>query len=352
MMVTVLENPTMLSHLPKRREEFHTDDVADDLLASYETSSAAIQHVNSYELPSTEEIASIVEQLRALIFPGFVGPSLARATPTELRDHVRERLDKLRNTLRKQLYRDLHHRVQRRLGTKEQDCPRCAAAAAEITDGFLGGMVALRDRIALDVQAAFDGDPAAKDTDEIIFCYPGLYAVTVYRIAHALLERGARLIPRIMTELAHEKTGIDIHPGATIGKSFFIDHGTGVVIGETTIIGDRVRIYQGVTLGALSVPRDRRPGTRRHPLIEDDVVIYAGATILGGDTVIGKGAVIGGNCWVTHSVPPDSTVTLSRCRTTDNRQADYEVRPRDSAGEIGAGALEDAGAATDGEEHP
>jgi serine O-acetyltransferase len=288
----------MLSHLPKRREEFHTDDVADGLLASYETASAHIQHVNSYELVSTEEVASIVEQCRALMFPGFVGPSLARATPTELRDHVRERLDTLRNGLRKQLYRDLHHRVQ-------HDCPRCATAAAEITDGFLGGMVALRERIVLDVQAAFDGDPAAKDTDEIIFCYPGLYAISVYRIAHALRELGARLIPRIMTELAHEKTGIDIHPGATIGKSFFIDHGTGVVIGETTIIGDRVRIYQGVTLGALSVTRDKRPGT-----------------------VIGKGAVIGGNCWVTASVPAHTTVTLSRCRTTDNQeQGECSVRP-------------------------
>lgn len=319
----------MLSHLPKRREDFHTDDVTDGLLASYETASVDIQHVNSYELVSTEEVASLVEQCRALLFPGFVGPSLARATPTELRDHVRERLDKLRNGLRKQLYRDLHHRVQRRLGTKEHDCPRCATAAAEITDGFLDGLVALRERIILDVQAAFDGDPAAKDTDEIIFCYPGLYAITVYRIAHELNQRGARLIPRIMTELAHEKTGIDIHPGATIGKSFFIDHGTGVVVGETTIIGDRVRIYQGVTLGALSVARDQRQGTRRHPHIEDDVVIYAGATILGGDTVIGKGAVIGGNCWVTASVPAHTTVTLSRCKTTDNReQIECEVRPQ------------------------
>ena len=317
----------MLSHLPKRREVFHTDDVTDGLLASYDTAAVDIQHVNSYELVSTEEVASLVEQCRALLFPGFVGPSLARATPTELRDHVRERLDKLRNGLRKQLYRDLHHRVQRRLGT-EHDCTRCSTAAVEITDGFLDGLVALREHIILDVQAAFDGDPAAKGTDEIIFCYPGLYAITVYRIAHALKDRGARLIPRIMTELAHEKTGIDIHPGATIGKSFFIDHGTGVVIGETTVIGDRVRIYQGVTLGALSVNRDEQQGIRRHPRIEDDVVIYAGATILGGDTVIGKGAVIGGNCWVTASVPADTTVTLSRCKTTDNRaQIECEVRP-------------------------
>ncbi|WP_428264535.1 serine O-acetyltransferase EpsC [Haliangium sp.] len=312
----------MLSHLPNRRDEQAvSDDVADALVTSYETSAASIQHVNSYELPSTEKIASLVEQCRALIFPGFVGASLARATPTELRDHVRERVDELRNGLRKQIYRDLHHRVQRRQGTSAQDCPRCAAAAAEITSRFLADLVALRETLSLDVRAAYDGDPAAKDHDEIIFCYPGLYAITVYRIANALLRGGARLIPRIMTELAHEKTGIDIHPGATIGKSFFIDHGTGVVVGETSVIGDRVRLYQGVTLGALSVTRGAErpvPGTRRHPTIEDDVVIYAGATILGGDTVIGRGSVIGGNCWVTASVPPHTTLTVGRCNASAN----------------------------------
>ncbi|ACY15714.1 Serine O-acetyltransferase [Haliangium ochraceum DSM 14365] len=320
---------------PQPEEELRADDVVGDLLASYDSASAAIQHVNSYELPSTEQVASVVEQCRALLFPGFVGASLARATPTELRDLVRERLDKLRHTMRKQLYRDLHHRVQRRLGTHEHDCPKCAAAASNITDGFLRGLVALRERIALDVQAALDGDPAAKDADEVIFCYPGLYAISVYRMAHALLHGGARLIPRIMTELAHEKTGIDIHPGATIGDSFFIDHGTGVVIGETTVIGKRVRIYQGVTLGALSVPRGRRGEHReqRHPSIEDDVVIYAGATILGGDTVIGKNAVIGGNCWVTSSVPPFSTVTLSRCNTADNRPGEG---PADKQRDLGS----------------
>lgn len=143
-------------------------------------------------------------------------------------------------------------------------------------------------------------------------CYPGFYAVTVYRVAHALLQEGAVIVPRMMTELAHERTGIDIHPGAAIGRSFFIDHGTGVVIGETSVIGDRVRIYQGVTLGALSVPRTEErpaPGARRHPTIEDDTVIYAGATILGGETVIGKGAVIGGNAWVTASVPAGARIS-------------------------------------------
>ncbi len=299
---------------PKRLGPLPTEEVAADLLDSYANATTAMQHVNSYELPSTAAVATIIDKCRALIFPGFVGSSLARATPTELQDHVRERVDELRNIMRKQLYRGLHHKVQSELGRKDLDCPHCADAAGEITDGFLRSLVDLRALIATDVQAAYESDPAATGTDEIIFCYPGLYAISVYRIAHVLLRRGAKIIPRIMTELAHEKTGIDIHPGARIGKSFFIDHGTGVVIGETTEIGERVRVYQGVTLGALSVPRGSRrptPGKKRHPTIEDDVVIYAGATILGGKTVIGKNAVIGGNCWVTSSVAASSTVTLT-----------------------------------------
>ena len=314
----------MLSRPSEARDVFRPDDLVDHLLESYETGSKSIQHVNSYELPSTMEVASIVEQCRALIFPGFVGSSLARATRTELRELMRERLDKLRHTARKQLYRDLHHKVQRNEKSHDHDCPRCAQAAAELIDGFLAGLVNLRELIALDVEAAYTGDPAATSTDEILFCYPGLYAISVYRIAHDLLLRGARLIPRIMTELAHEKTGIDIHPRASIGKSFFIDHGTGVVIGETTVIGDRVRLYQGVTLGAISVRKGEErpdPGARRHPIIEDDVVIYAGATILGGKTRIGRGAVIGGNCWVTSSVPPNTTVMVGHCNTTANYEA-------------------------------
>jgi serine O-acetyltransferase len=172
----------------------------------------------------------------------------------------------------------------------------------------------LRRQIKLDLYAAYESDPAATGLDEILFCYPGMYATTVYRIAHALLTEGAVVIPRMMTELAHRLTGVDIHPGAEIGPSFFIDHGTGVVIGETTLIGRRVRIYQGVTLGALTVPQGENrptPGHRRHPTLEDDVVIYANATILGGETVIGQGAVIGGNAFVTASVPPGSKVSGS-----------------------------------------
>lgn len=290
-----------------------TDEIADRLLDSYRTAHSGMQHVNSYELPSAEEVERILDQCRALIYPGFVGRSLVRATDTELREHVRERVDELRNALRRQLYRGLHHKKQSEKGTRDLDCPHCAAKAGRIADRFLAGLVDLRTLLAEDVRVHFDSDPAATGLEEVIFSYPGLYAITVYRIAHALLREGALIIPRIMTEIAHRHTGIDIHPGATIGSGLFIDHGTGVVVGETSIIGERVRLYQGVTLGALSLPRgSARPaaGTKRHPTIEDEVIIYAGATILGGDTVIGRGAVIGGNCWVTRSVAPGARVTL------------------------------------------
>jgi len=173
----------------------------------------------------------------------------------------------------------------------------------------------LRGLLAMDIRAAYEGDPAARGFDEIIFSYPGLFAVTIYRIAHRLHHQGVPMIPRIMTEFAHSHTGIDIHPGSQIGESFFIDHGTGVVIGETTVIGNHVRLYQGVTLGALSLSREECESLRnrkRHPTIEDDVIIYANATVLGGETVIGARSVIGGNVWITHSVPPDTEVFLKK----------------------------------------
>ena len=300
--------------MPRARTSQTASDIVDDLLASYANSSGAMQHVNSYELPSMESVARIIEQCRTLIFPGFVGPSLIRATPTELREGVRERVTELRTALRKQLYRGLHHKVQLERGTSDLDCPHCAERAEEIAEGFLLDLAALRETIALDVQAHFAGDPAATGTDEIIFCYPGLYATTVYRVANGLLSHGAKLIPRMMTEIAHKEVGIDIHPAASIGKSFFVDHGTGVVIGETSDIGDHVRIYQGVTLGALSVTDRQVCPRKRHPTIEDEVIIYSGATILGGETVVGKGAVVGGNCWVTESVEPGMVVTQAGVR--------------------------------------
>lgn len=178
-----------------------------------------------------------------------------------------------------------------------------------LTTRFVGRLVALRQMLSLDVEAALAGDPAAKGYDEIVLAYPAIRALAIHRIAHELYDYGVPLLPRIMSEYAHDRTGIDIHPGAQIGQRFFIDHGTGIVIGETAVIGDRVRLYQGVTLGATSL-RDSTAlrGRKRHPTIEDDVTIYAGATILGGDTVIGAGSVIGGNVWLTKSVPPGARV--------------------------------------------
>lgn len=289
------------------------DAVADRLLEMYvDPTAKEMQHIGSYELPSEAQIENIVEQSRALMFPGYVGPDVARLERPALRELVRTRVNELRVSLHRQVYRALHHKKQQALGLADLECVDCAAKADSITDRFLAALPELREAVRDDLRAAFEGDPAATGLDEILFCYPGTYAITVYRIAHALLREGGVVVPRMMTELAHRRTGIDIHPGAEIGRSFFIDHGTGVVIGETTLIGDRVRIYQGVTLGALSVPQGEsrpEPGLRRHPTLEDDVVIYANATILGGDTIIGKGSVIGGNAFVTSSVPSGSRVT-------------------------------------------
>jgi serine O-acetyltransferase len=290
-------------------------EVADLLLEAYlDPRAAEMQHIGSYELPSDAGIDRVVEMCRALLFPGYAGPDIERIEKHALRDLVTTRLDELRTALHRQVYRASHHRKQQQLGRNELECAECTKNADSITDRFIQRLPELRALIRLDLRAAYESDPAATGIDEVLLTYPGAYAVTVYRLAHALLKEGAVIVPRMMTEIAHRRTGIDIHPGAEIGHSFFIDHGTGVVIGETTLIGDRVRIYQGVTLGALTVPQGEarpEPGKRRHPTIEDDAVIYANATILGGDTVIGKGAVIGGNAFITSSVAPGTKISGS-----------------------------------------
>jgi serine O-acetyltransferase len=291
------------------------DGVTDELLDAYlDPAAKEMQHIGSYELPSEAQIERIVEMCRALLFPGYAGPDVARVDERELRDLVRLRLQELRVALQRQVYRASHHKRQQALGRNELECADCTRKANDITDRFLARLPELRRFVREDLRAAYAGDPAASGVDEILLTYPGSYAITVYRIAHALLREGAVVIPRMMTELAHRQTGIDIHPGAEIGVPFFIDHGTGVVIGETTLIGRGVRIYQGVTLGALIVPQGEarpEPGKRRHPTIEDDVVIYANATILGGETVIGRGAVIGGNAFITASVPAGTKISGS-----------------------------------------
>jgi serine O-acetyltransferase len=256
-------------------------------------------------LPARRDIRTLVEELLEVLFPeshrlGTDGGNL--------RDHVAATIGSLEAHLHAALHLGLHrlHRANRADG--------CRRRACAITERFLTALPEVRAALAKDVLAAFESDPAASGIDEIVACYPGLYAIAVYRVANRLLAYGAEVLPRMLTEYAHSRTGIDIHPGATIGASFFIDHGTGIVVGETSRIGDRVRIYQGVTLGALSV-RDRsrteKPGGKqRHPTIEDEVTIYANATILGGRTVIGRGAVVGGNAWITYSVPPGIRVGI------------------------------------------
>jgi len=290
-------------------------DVADLLLDAYlDPKAAEMQHIGSYELPSDEQIESVIEMVRALLFPGYAGPDVPRMERDELHDLVKQRIEELRVALHRQVYRASHHKRQQVLGKNELECAECTRKADGICDRFISRLPELRAMIRVDLRAAYESDPAATGVDEILLTYPGAYAVTVYRVAHMLLHEGAVIVPRMMTEIAHRRTGIDIHPGAEVGYAFFIDHGTGVVIGETTLIGDRVRIYQGVTLGALTVPQGAarpEPGKRRHPTIEDDVVIYANATILGGDTVIGKGAVIGGNAFITSSVAPGTKISGS-----------------------------------------
>jgi len=256
-------------------------------------------------LPSLEKTITVLGKIIEVLYPGFYGNQhLTRGNVTY---HIGALLDDIADDLDEQIYLAMRNECP-----EEDPCGHCAQFADTAVERFIEGLPAVRRLLTLDVQAAFDGDPAAKSFSEIVLAYPGLEAVTVYRIAHSLHELEVPLLPRIMTEYAHRKTGVDIHPGAEIGQSFFIDHGTGVVIGETTVIGANVKLYQGVTLGALSFAKDERGrlirGTKRHPTIQDDVVIYAGATILGGTTVIGKGSVVGGNTWVTHSLEPYSRV--------------------------------------------
>jgi len=256
-------------------------------------------------LPSQEKTFEILEKLFEVLYPGFIGSQ--HLTRGNVAYHIGALLDDIADGLDEQVYLAVRSECP-----GDEPCAHCSEFAEKTVDAFLAALPGVRRLLTLDVQAALDGDPAAKSFAEIILAYPGLEAISVYRVAHVLHGLGVPLLPRIMTEWAHRRTGVDIHPGATIGESFFIDHATGVVIGETTEIGANVKIYQGVTLGALSFPKDERGelirGRKRHPTIEDEVVIYAGATILGGNTVVGRGSVIGGNTWLVHSVPPHSRV--------------------------------------------
>jgi serine O-acetyltransferase len=283
-------------------------EITEALVATY-TECKHINHLGHKPLPSREAIVDILADLMDILYPGYVRRQNLHIGNVEY--HVGDLVDGLHDKLTQQIARALRHDYDGDAGSVDFE-----ALAQEKAIDLLKRLPDLRSVLEKDVQAAFVGDPAAKSYPEIIFCYPGLEAVTVYRVAHELLLLGVPLMPRMMTEHAHSKTGIDIHPGARIGPSFFIDHGTGVVIGETCDIGAHVKLYQGVTLGALSFPRDAAGniirGMKRHPTLENDVVVYANATILGGDTVIGHHAVIGSSVWLTHSVDPYTVVSMEK----------------------------------------
>ncbi|HOQ68195.1 MAG TPA: serine acetyltransferase [Candidatus Atribacteria bacterium] len=297
----------MTFHYPLAIEKW-----AKSLVESYRKTEK-ITNIEKKRFPSRAKVIEITEELRELLFPGYLGRTNLCWLNAEY--FVGDKLDYIFG----ELSREITFSLDNDFSEREERAHR----EIEI---FFSKLPMVREMLEYDVQAAFDGDPAAKSLDEIIFSYPCLVAISIYRLAHELFEQGIPLIPRMMTEYAHSITGIDIHPGARIGKSFFIDHGTGVVIGETCEIGNNVKLYQGVTLGALSFPKDERGkiirGVKRHPTIEDDVTIYAGATILGGQTVIGKGSVVGGNVWLTHSIPPYTKVTIEepRLRISENQK--------------------------------
>jgi serine O-acetyltransferase len=259
------------------------------------------------DLPSRATIAALVDTLAGTIYPRHFGPADLRQQGTDA--FVARALDQVFHALSEQIRRELH------LFLVDMSDDAIARRASDIAEAFILDLPQVRALLDTDVNAAFLGDPAAKSIDEVIFCYPGVFAVIRHRLAHRLYRLGAPMIARIIAELAHSETGIDIHPGATIDEGFFIDHGTGVVIGETAIIGKRVRLYQAVTLGAKRFSVDEtgalEKGKPRHPIIEDDVVIYAGATVLGRIT-IGRNSSIGGNVWLTYSVPPASNITQAK----------------------------------------
>ncbi len=282
------------------------DEIVTSVVESYR-SDARGQFINQRFLPSREEAGEIVGLFLQLFYPGYFGRQ--DLTDENVSYHVGTLVSTLRDKLTRQIQLCLCHAAE--FGAPVDTC---IDEARRLATRILGAVPALRATLIADVQAALDGDPAASSIHEIILSYPGVLAVTVYRVAHELYRLGVPLLPRIMTEWAHSRTGADIHPGANIEKSFFIDHATGVVVGETSYIGSNVKLYQGVTLGALSHPRDAEGkiirGSKRHPTVEDGVTIYANATVLGGTTSLGSGSVVGGSVFLTKSVPPGSRVAM------------------------------------------
>ena len=295
-------------HLSSSSQHDKVPAVVKRLLNSW-YSKDCFEHISPVAIPSHDKIIEIVQQARRILFPGYFTKTRLHAANFEY--YIGKETTDLYEKVTEQITMAIRHDCRR----NNLPCTNCEEQSQEMTLAFIETLPEVTAILATDIRAALAGDPATESPDEVIFSYPGLLAISVFRLAHELFRLKVPIIPRIMTEYAHSLTGIDIHPGATIGESFFIDHGTGVVIGETTVIGRNVRLYQGVTLGALSLPRDagtRMRHKKRHPTIEDDVIVYANTTILGGDTVIGEGAVIGGNIWLTESVEAGTRVLLKR----------------------------------------
>ena len=285
--------------------------LVDNIVASY-NADARTRHIDRALLPSPAEVEELLTRLLELLFPGFYGRQ--DLTSHNVPFHVGELLPRIGWLTYRQVNKCLCYKQELEDPDGKQG-EHCDKQARETSTWFLNRLGHVREMLNGDVQASYDGDPAALNCDEVILAYPGLLAVAVHRLAHELYTREVPMLPRMMSEWAHRTTGVDIHPGAKIGRNFFIDHGTGVVIGETTEIGDNVKMYQGVTLGALSFPKDERGrlirGHKRHPTVEDDVTIYANAIILGGDTILRKGCVVGGSVFLTSSVPAGAQVAIT-----------------------------------------
>lgn len=301
-------------------------DITERIVATY-ARSGKINHLDHCPLPRYDEIVAAIHELNEIMFPGY--RRREGLHHGNIGYYVGDLVDRLHDRLTTQIGRALRHDAG---ATSDCDSAEDFEALGQAkTIQFLDQLPEIREILATDVQAAYDGDPACKTPAEVIFCYPGLEAITVYRLAHLLHELSIPFIPRMMSEWAHSRTGIDIHPGATIGRYFFIDHGTGVVVGETSHIGEHVKLYQGVTLGALSFPTDEDGqlvrGQKRHPTLEDGVVVYANATILGGRTVVGHHSVIGSSVWLTRTVAPHTTVVLETPNLRLRHDTPDDMRP-------------------------
>lgn len=301
-------------------------DITERIVATYDRS-GKINHLDHCPLPRYDEIVAAINELNEIMFPGY--RRREGLHQGNISYYVGDLVDRLHDRLTTQVGRALRHDAGATSDCESAEDFEALGQAKTLL--FLEQLPKIRELLATDVQAAYDGDPACKSAAEVIFCYPGLEAITVYRLAHLLYELGIPFIPRMMSEWAHSRTGIDIHPGATIGPYFFIDHGTGVVVGETSHIGERVKLYQGVTLGALSFPTDEDGhlvrGQKRHPTLEDGVVVYANATILGGRTVVGRHSVIGSSVWLTRSVEPHTTVVLEAPKLRLRNDTPDDMRP-------------------------